>query len=125
MIQLELPKPPTANNLFINLKHGGRAKSSDYKTWEHLAALDLGYHRAPTITGRMKVEYLYGRHKDKRRRDILNLEKALTDFLVKAQVIKDDCLIDDARLAWSDEVPEGRVRITIVELEEEQKCLGI
>ena len=40
---------------------------------------------------------------DKRKRDLGNLEKALSDILVSTGIIEDDSNIEDLRLHWADQ----------------------
>ena len=49
------------------------------------------------MQGRLVVEYKFC-FKDKRRRDIANYEKALTDFLEEQNVFVNDEQIDDIRM---------------------------
>jgi len=48
---------------------------------------------------------------DKRRRDIGNLEKAISDILQAAEVIEDDCLCEDLHLRWVLDGPECSVTV--------------
>ena len=56
---------------------------------------------APTTKGKVDVQMRFGRP-DKRRRDLANLEKAVSDFLVNVGVIEDDCLIESLFMEWAD-----------------------
>lgn len=70
-----------------------------------------------TLSGKLKITYNYGREADKRRRDLMNYEKPLTDFLVKNGVMHDDSQIEHAELRWDDSVPAGMVDITVQQME--------
>jgi Holliday junction resolvase RusA-like endonuclease len=48
---------------------------------------------------------------DKRKRDIGNLEKAISDILQASNVIVDDCLCEDLHMKWVKEGPECLVMI--------------
>lgn len=50
-------------------------------------------HFPDTLTSKLEVTYKYA-FKDKRIRDIANFEKAVSDFLQKEGIIKDDSQID-------------------------------
>lgn len=115
MTVLHLPIPPSANNLFPTGKHGKRFISPEYDAWQTQAGYELNQQRSPRHAGKVEVSYEYGRFQDNRRRDIGNLEKAPTDLLVKHGIIEDDCLIQRITLAWSDELPQGRMRVTITD----------
>lgn len=110
MISLSLPYPPTLNHLYPTGKHGKRFKSAEYKRWTKVAeAMFYEQHPhflvepVPTIKGKVGVHMIFGRP-DKRKRDLANLEKAVSDFLVHVGVIEDDCLIDQLRMEWGDAV---------------------
>lgn len=86
-MRLNLPVPPSTNNLFINIAGKGRVPSGGYKRWREAAAETLWQQKikhfdvpvALTIT----VE-------DKGRRDVDNFAKAICDFLVRHEIIQDD-----------------------------------
>lgn len=88
-----LPLPPTANNLFPTGRSGKRFRSPEYEAWKREAGL-VCTARGFAVPGQISVlyEYSFG---DRRRRDIFNYEKAVSDFLVLHQIIDDDCLIEE------------------------------
>jgi Holliday junction resolvase RusA-like endonuclease len=45
--------------------------------------------------------------------DVANREKDLSDLLQKMGVIEDDCMIDDMRLRWSQDVEPSMVRVSV------------
>lgn len=93
MISVILPIPPSTNNLYINLKRGGRAKSAAYKDWLRLArnACQAAYvasggpvwpDKTPMrLTARVGVNY---------RRDVSNCLKPVEDALCAFLPIPDD-----------------------------------
>ena len=90
----KLPVPPSTNNLYVNKKEGGRAKSAKYRRW----VTDCTYFlktRIPENNGTYAVEIVadFGRH-----RDIDNIAKPVLDVLKKAGHIRDDRYVDDIRL---------------------------
>jgi len=63
---------------------------------------------------KIKGEYtldVQAKKPDKRRRDIGNLEKAVSDILQATGVIEDDCLCQDLRMRWVDFGPEFLITI--------------
>ncbi len=87
---LLMPYPPTSNNLFAG---SGRRRfiSKKYHEWRTEASRALAAQAPlPEFEGPVSVRYAYGRP-DKRRRDLGNLEKSVSDQLVSAGVIVDDC----------------------------------
>jgi crossover junction endodeoxyribonuclease RusA len=104
-VKIHLPYPPSVNSLYPGKAR--RYKSEKYKKWISEATAEFfdqypGWLVAPvpTITGAVQVNYRFGRP-DQRKRDLANLEKAVSDFLVLVQVIEDDCLIVKLTLEWA------------------------
>ena len=103
---LLLPFPPSVNGLYAGQTR--RYKSRKYREWSEAAGYAINIQRAAdVIKGEVKVIYEYGRPADKRRRDVTNYEKAVSDALVENGVFKDDSQIVECTVRWS----EGRVRI--------------
>lgn len=67
------------------------------------------------ITADVAVDYIFKRP-DKRRRDVGNLEKAVSDLIVAAGILEDDSQIVDIRLRWG-QPDDGMVQITVMDLE--------
>lgn len=110
-----LPFPPSVNNLFLNVKRGGRVKTAKYRSWEKLA--DAGKPNGiVTLRGDVIAVYTYGRP-DRRRRDVENCSKAVSDTLTRWKVLSDDSQIVDIRLRWgkADEIKPGECRVELVE----------
>lgn len=100
---LILPElPPPLHACFVNARGPGRVKSPRYNAWIQLCLFKLG--RQQLIPGQVLVEYVFCRP-DKRKRDLGNMEKAVSDILVKMNVIEDDSLIMDMRLRWGGDGP--------------------
>ena len=130
MITLKLHRfPPPWSAWYNNARGRGRVKTKLYIAWQHSCAKELlgtgligeanmfqhpfqaPWESQAAIIGEVKAEYIF-RRPDKRRRDLGNLEKAVSDTLVKYGVIEDDSLIVDLRLRWGGDSP---VTITIRE----------
>lgn len=99
---LRLPFPPSVNNLYVNGKRG-RFTSERYVHWqaEALAMFLQQPARLDRHTHPVSVVYTFGQP-DKRRRDVFNLEKAVSDFLVKQGVLADDSLIHRGTVQWGE-----------------------
>ena len=111
--QFFLPLPVSLNRMYrATRKQKGVYMSEKGKAWHDEAAAEINLQRVPHMVPPYRVEYAAGRP-DKRRRDIGNIEKILSDRLQKSDVIEDDKDIHDMRLRWDDDVPPGRVRVTI------------
>lgn len=100
---LTLSYPPSFNELFAHIPspHGGyiRVKTEKYRRW-------------------LKENALPPRTKHKR--DLGNIEKAISDVLVECNIIKDDSLIQEINLAWEREWPEIGVRVFITDWRDRQ-----
>ena len=99
---LLFPFPPSTNHLFAGKSRRYRSKA--YQDWSVEAGLMLMKQKPlPRFPGKVNVVITCGRP-DKRRRDLGNLEKAITDKLVELQVLKDDSLIECLTITWGDVV---------------------
>lgn len=110
MITFTLPYPPSVNHLYATVR-GRRIKSREGKAFDQLAAYQLALQHVRGISGRVKVRYEVGRPKTPARRDVANLEKALSDALVSNGVIQDDSLIEQLTIGWTDGVDGVRVTV--------------
>lgn len=109
MLRFELPlRPPPLSACYVNARVPGRVKSRRYKAWISLTMLRIPRPEHPFACP-VAVDYLFHRP-DNRQRDVANLEKAISDILVTAGIIKDDSLIWDMRLRWGGSAP---VTITV------------
>lgn len=116
MIKFELPFPPTLSACFTNVPGRGRVATTAYKNWQQEALLQLASQRVRPIKGQVAV-YVRLVAPDKRHRDAGNMDKAICDILVKAQIIEDDSNRFIRRLTyeWRDEGPACVVAITSIE----------
>ena len=114
MTYFTLPLPPSVNALYRNVPKVGRVKTRAAKDWYTQAAVMMAQQHVRQVSGRICVTYSVGRHPDKRKRDVANYEKALSDSLVANKVIEDDSLIESLRIHWTDLEPAGTVGVSIV-----------
>lgn len=110
-----LPMPPSVNTLYKNVARNGRTKTQRYIDWIAEAGITLAQQHPKPMQPPYQVDYAIGRP-NKRKRDVANLEKALSDLLVKYHVLTDDSEIDDNRQRWALDVEPGFVRCTITSL---------
>jgi crossover junction endodeoxyribonuclease RusA len=111
-ISLSLPYPPSGNNQRA-IFNGRLISSRAYRFWTKRALEDIAaVHERPTITGPYSLT-IVARRPDRRRRDIANLEKCVSDSLVKAGVISDDCNAERITLMWSTEPPDRSARVIV------------
>lgn len=107
---LTLPSlPPPLSACFKNVRRNGRAATPRYTAWAIESLHAVQQQRVGLVPGPIEVVYQF-RRPDKRRRDLGNLEKAVSDLLVKARLIEDDSLIVDLRMMWGG---EAAVTVTI------------
>ena len=103
-----LPFPPTSNGLYDGGSRG-RYKNARYVAWENDAVRVLAKQSFVHFTKPVQITISYGRP-DRRRRDLLNYQKSLVDFLVPG-ILADDSLIHRAVLAWDDTVIGSLIEI--------------
>src|SRR5579859_2740277 len=109
---IDLPFPPSTNNLFVNGLRG-RFPSQKYADWIVEAGWELARQRPPKCVGPVRLSFEFQDGRDKRKRDVTNLLKAPEDLLVKHGVIEadDNTIVRAVEACWSDSV--SGVRITI------------
>ena len=111
-LTLEFSFPPSVNHYL------GRRGHHTYKTAEAKAynaevyALVLQAHAAIKLDTPLAVWYQYW-FPDRRKRDVANYEKVLTDSMVTANVMVDDHLIYDIRQTKMGYCKGGKVRVII------------
>lgn len=113
-VTIDLPFPPSTNNLFGNGK-SGRFITQQYKDWRTSAGWKLKSDRTPRFPGPVKIALIY---EEKRgRRDLDNLLKPCLDLLVEHRIIDGDhrTVVREIAASWSEKV-QG-VRITIAPAE--------
>ena len=98
--------PPSANSIWRAV--GGRVlKSRDYRSWLEATALIL------RSQARGRIEGPYALHvefcpPDRRRRDLDNRIKALSDAITEAGLVEDDCHCQRIKAEWVKDGPAVR-----------------
>lgn len=99
-VVLDLPFPPSANAIWRNV--GARTlKSKRYREWETAAGWDIKAQKPGKVQGPYELELIFER-KDGRKRDIGNLEKAVSDLLQTNSIIENDCMAQKITMYWGD-----------------------
>lgn len=115
MITLILPFPPSVNRLWRATKGGGVYRSPKYTEWRTRAMWQLSAQaKGKKVEGPYKLTILAVRP-DKRKRDLGNLEKAISDILVTLNIVEDDCLCEWIEAKWVNTGPECKVIIEPIE----------
>jgi crossover junction endodeoxyribonuclease RusA len=118
VLKLVLPYPPSVNRLWRASKGGKVYRSDKYTDWRKAALWGLaGQAKGKRVAGpyTMLVEVVAP---DKRRRDLGNIEKAVSDLLQAAKLIDDDCLCREMTLRW---VPKGPECMILLKTHEEKE----
>lgn len=111
MIEITLPFPPSVNRLWRAKKGGGVYRSAEYVNWAKAAAWEIASQvKAKSIQGPYKLT-MEAVAPDKRRRDLDNLFKAVSDSLVAAQVVESDHLCREIHARWVDTGPPIKIII--------------
>jgi len=88
-------------------------RSSEYTNWRtHALWAIVGQVKGKSIKGQYDL-LIEAVKPDKRRRDIGNLEKAVSDILQAAKIIEDDCLCEDLHMRWVKTGPECLITVRI------------
>lgn len=98
MVELQLPMPPSANHLWVRARKGMR-KSERYVAWLMLAAIEARKQSFQRVSGPYKLSMCVSRP-NKRRADIDNKIKPVSDLLAHLGVIEDDCLCEMVTARW-------------------------
>lgn len=116
MTTLRLPFPVSVNAMFADGKTR-RFKSQKYADWIAEAGYALNVQRPAKVMGQVHLIYVLQELPDRRRRDLGNYEKGVTDLLVTHGIIEadDGRIVREIRLSWSKEVEGIQVCITPTE----------
>lgn len=100
-ITFTLPFPPSVNGLWANGR-SGRYRTQNYDEWIKEAGWELKRQHPAKLKGPVALNYVFQDEKDKRKRDLGNLEKATTDLLVEHGIIEadDHTIVRRISLAW-------------------------
>jgi len=123
VIRIELPWPPSINHYWRNFR-GRTVISADGRAYRQTVSyriLEQGIPRNK-LNCRLAVR-IDAYPPDKRRRDLDNIQKALLDAIVAAEVIEDDSLIDALSILRHEAIGEGKVIVRIDQYDKEVRDL--
>jgi len=106
-----IPLPPSVNALYANKRRGGRTKTRAYKAWLDEAGQMILAQRARVTEKRVAGRYDLLIEVGPSRRDLGNMEKCVSDLLVKMNVVDDDKHCRNIHLKVA-EFPGCRVTVT-------------
>lgn len=98
MTVLEIPIPPSTNNMFVNVKGRGRVKSTEYRKWRDAAGWFIQSQPHPKVPGKVNITIEVRRG----RGDIDNRVKPVLDLLVLNRLIDDDRHVESVTARWAD-----------------------
>lgn len=105
---IELPIPPSANNLFVNVPRRGRVKSAAYTKWRKTAGQLINVSAIPALE---KPYAILIRANINHRRDLDNIAKPILDALVESGVLCGDQWVDSLTLLRDQKIKACEVSI--------------
>lgn len=116
MIKIELPVCPSVNGLYANKAGKGRVKSKRYREWANAAGWEVRAKKPVPIMGPYRLS-IWLSDDEASTWDLTNRVKAAEDFLVDCGLIQGDKKMFNRALymAWSKDLPKGRMAIEVVE----------
>ena len=118
MIELRLPYPPSANKLW---RRSGKTihKSDEYTDWLRKAGWHVMQQRQGGVSGPYKISVQAVRP-DKRKRDLDNLIKPISDLLKSVGTVDDDSLCEMLSMRWVTAGEGVTVRVERAAIEESE-----
>ena len=98
MIELNLPYPPSTNNLWTRTRKGMR-KTNGYVAWLMLAGIAARQQKFESVEGVYKLS-IQAVRPDKRKRDLDNIIKPISDLLQSLGIVRDDCDCEMLTARW-------------------------
>ncbi len=98
MIELTLPYPPSTNSIWERTRKGMR-KSDAYCDWLRVAGYMINVQTPDKLLGPYKLS-IQAMRPDRRKRDIDNIIKPISDLLQSTGVIEDDCYCEMVTARW-------------------------
>jgi len=111
-----LPFPISVNSMYYNRRKGGRKKKAAYVSW--IKACDkMALSQKPFFNFDKRVDITIHLNGGKSTSDCDNLSKGPVDYLVRIEVIKDDCkpYVRSTKQIWDDSIPEQMCLVFIEE----------
>lgn len=110
VVEIILPYPPSVNKIWVRAYKGMRL-SDRYQKWLNDAGLMAKAQRAGRINGAYSL-MIHAKRPDRKKRDLDNIIKPISDLLVKIGAIEDDHLCEMLSARWVTSGEGVTVRIT-------------
>lgn len=115
-IDIDLPVSTSTNRMKALGKAGQFFRSRDYRAWRNAAGMQIIQDRAFWVKKSLPPDHPYTatiRISTDDQADVDNRIKALLDLLVEMQVTPDDRYLHHVSCGRSDDVPQGRILVTL------------
>jgi crossover junction endodeoxyribonuclease RusA len=109
MVTVTLPYPPSANRIWRNIR-GKTLKSEEYRSWLKEASWRISLAKDRLTEGPYGLAIQVGR-KDKRRRDLDNFLKPISDALQAGGAVLNDSDCEKLAMRWEPGLDGVRVRV--------------
>jgi crossover junction endodeoxyribonuclease RusA len=115
LVSIDLPIPPSVNNLYKNVPGKGRVRSKNYKRWQRAAYPLIAQMKRPEVFPVSVLIVVSG--KVNMRRDVDNFAKAITDAMVNCGILPGDSLryVNDNRQRYVGGDGEAKAEVFIFE----------
>ncbi len=98
MIELTLPYPPSSNRLWTRTRRGMR-KTDAYCDWLRVGGYMVNVQKPEKLLGPYKL-FIQAMRPDRRKRDLDNILKPISDLLQATGVIEDDSYCEMLSARW-------------------------
>ena len=120
MIKLNLPDPPSVNQLYRNRQQGvgrGRIKTDRYRIWLNAAGWEIVAQKPKAVNGPYELFVQLGPRRLRngmqaaRQKDLGNVLKAIEDLLVANNLVDDDSLSRRISIEWDERIDGCSVQV--------------
>ena len=111
---LDIPMPPSVNQMYRNVSGKGRVKTKKYLDW--IVDCEFTFHeqkkRNEPVPGNFNCEIVLSEESRRPNADCDNRIKAVLDLLQAWNLITDDCLADKVIVRWGS-APKGMCKVYV------------
>lgn len=116
LFSVELPIPPSSNNMFTNLRRGGRIKSREYKAWRDIAVADIHERLCrvrPYVPIDQPCDVAIELPRPNKNSDVDNRIKAVLDALQHGGAIANDKCVEAVLIRWTPALELKTARVAV------------